>query len=113
VASGVRTDATAEALKEVLGELEGIRKPLTAEELTKGRALVISDIVDAAARTSDAARTLADLALYGRPLNEWAMLPDQLGQLNVAGLTEAAGRLFPPRTTIVIWWAIARSSSRS
>src|SRR5439155_13940259 len=40
IATAVRTDATADSVREILAELDAIRAPIPVEELEKGRALV-------------------------------------------------------------------------
>jgi zinc protease len=103
VRAAVRTDATAASLQETVNELAGIRAPLAAEEVKKGRSLVQSAIVEAFADGLAAAGLIADLVTYNLLLDFWSRVPDELIALDGDELTRAAGRLFfPDRLTIVV-----------
>jgi zinc protease len=101
--AAVRTDATAPALKETVAELAAIRAPLSRDEALKGRALVLSAIVEAFGDGAATAAALADLTTHKLPLDSWSRLPDALAALDAPALTQAAARLFEPeRLTVVI-----------
>ncbi len=100
--AAVRTDATADAVKETLAELRGIRAPLTAPELGKGRALVAQKIADEWDTGARATLALAELALTDQPLDFFSRLPPLLDALDVARLTDAAARLFLPESIVVV-----------
>ncbi|HXU74701.1 MAG TPA: pitrilysin family protein [Polyangia bacterium] len=102
-AAGVRTDATAAALKETVAEIAGMRAPLSPAELQKGRALVMHSIVEAFADGNETANYLADLAAHHLPLDDWSKLPAALAALDVAATTRVAGYAFrPDALTIVV-----------
>ncbi|MGZ3443143.1 MAG: M16 family metallopeptidase, partial [Polyangia bacterium] len=102
-AAGVRTDVTAAALAETVAEIAGMRAPLSAAELEKGRQLVMHTIVEAFGDGNDGAGYFADLAAHRIPLDAWSKLPAELGALDVATTTRAAARLFrPEELTIVV-----------
>lgn len=100
--AGVRTDVTGPALDETLRELAGMRAPLPPAELDKGRALVLSAVVEAFADGRHAATYLADVVTYGLPNDFWSKLPAALAALDVPSVTKAAARLFAAEPTIVI-----------
>jgi zinc protease len=101
--AGVRTDVTAAALKETVGEIAGMRAPLSDEELNKGRQLVMHTVVEAFGDGNDTAAYLADLVAHRLPLDSWSKLPGELAALDVAATTRAAATLFrPEELTIVV-----------
>ena len=100
--AGVRTDVTAEALKETVGEIAGMRAPLAPEELKKGQALVMHTIVEAYSDGSETASYLADLVAHRLPLDGWAKLPAQLRALDLPTLTRVAGAAFHPDALTVV-----------
>jgi zinc protease len=101
--AGVRTDATAAALKEMVAEIAGMRAPLSAAELVKGRLLVLNTIVEAFGDGSETTGYLADLAAHHLALDSWSKLPAALAALDVASLTRVAARYIrPDELTILI-----------
>jgi zinc protease len=101
--AGVRTDATAAALRETVAEIAGMRAPISAEELHKGRALVMHTIVDAFSDGSETANYLADLIAHRIPLDAWSKLPAELAALDIAATTRVAAWAFrPDALTIVV-----------
>ena len=101
--AGVRTDATAAALEQMIAEIDGIKAPLSAAELQKGRLLVMNSIVEAFGDGSETSEYLADLVAHRLSPDAWSKLPAQLGALDLASITRAAARLFhPERLTILI-----------
>ncbi|MCU1282617.1 MAG: peptidase [bacterium] len=101
--AGVRTDVTAAALKETVAEIAGMRAPLAAEELTKGRLLVMHTIVEAFGDGNETTAYLADLVAHRIALDAWSKLPGELGALDLGATTRAAARLFrPDELTIVV-----------
>ncbi len=101
--AGVRTDATAAALKETVAEITGMHAPLAAEELQKGRALVMHTIVEAFSDGNETANYLADLVAHRIALDAWSKLPAELAALDVTATTRVAGYSFrPDALTIVV-----------
>jgi predicted Zn-dependent peptidase len=101
--AAVRTDATAAALAETVGELTAMRRPLSADEVKKGRSLVLQSVVEAFSDGREATSYLADLTQHGLPLDFWSKLPAAMTALDLPSLTSAAARLFfPDRLTIVV-----------
>ena len=101
--AGVRTDATAPALKEMIAEIDGILLPLRPGELDKGRRLVLNSVVEAFGDGTETAEWLADLVAHRLSLDTWATLPQKLAGLDLPVITRAAARLFhPDRLTILI-----------
>jgi zinc protease len=103
VMTAVRTDATAPAIHEAMGELGRIRAPLGRAELAKGRALVEGGIVEAMTRRRDTAALYGELAAADRPLDLLTKLPDALAALTPAKVAQASKRLYrPDAATLVV-----------
>ena len=101
--AGVRTDATAPALKETVAEISGMRAPMPQAELDKGRSLVLQAVVEAFGDGNQTAEYLADLVTNDLPLDYWTRLPAALAALDLPTLTRAAAQLFfPDRLTVVV-----------
>ncbi|HEX9103197.1 MAG TPA: pitrilysin family protein, partial [Polyangia bacterium] len=101
--AGVRTDATAAALKEMVAEIAGMRAPLSADELEKGRLLVMHTIVEAFGDGNETTAYVADLVAHRLSLDSWSKLPAQLAALDVPAVTRAAARyLHPDALTILV-----------
>lgn len=66
-AAGVQTDKTAESLQEFFKELDGMRQPIPAEELTRAKNNEALGFPSAFETTSGMASRLADLIVYGLP----------------------------------------------
>ena len=101
-AAGVRTDATAAALKEMVAEIAGMRAPLSAGELQKGRRLVMNSIVEAFGDGNEATAYVADLVAHRLSLDAWSLLPAQLAALDVAATTRAAARYLRPDDLVIL-----------
>jgi zinc protease len=99
---GVRSDATAAALKETVAEIAGMRAPLPEAELDKGRSMMVQDLVEAFADGNQTAEELARLERFGLPLDFWSKLPATLAALDVPAVTRVAQQLFFPERLIVV-----------
>jgi zinc protease len=100
--AAVRTDVTAESLKETVAELTRMRTPLSPAEVVKGRSLVLSAIVEAFADGTQTANFLGELVTHDLPLDAWSRVPAQLEKLDVPSLGQAALRLFHPEQLIMV-----------
>ena len=67
VRTRIRTDVTAPALVDLLGELDGIRKGITAEELGKAQGAARQDVVEALETQAGTAALFASYLTLGRP----------------------------------------------
>ena len=65
--AAVQTDKTIESLREIFKELDGIRQPVPADELTKARNLETLGFPAGFETTTDMAGNLAELVIYGLP----------------------------------------------
>src|SRR5205814_8669682 len=65
--AGVQTDKTSEALKEFFNELNGILKPVPAEELARAKSYVSLRYPSSFEATGDISRRLEDALVYHLP----------------------------------------------
>lgn len=107
IATSVRTDVTADALKEALKELSLLKdpklgKPLRAEEVARARADLVQSV---GARLEYGARigsTLSELWLHGLPLNYFEQYPGLLAAESPESLTRAAAALDLEHLIIIV-----------
>jgi zinc protease len=101
--ASVFTKVTDAALGEFLKELGALGKgDITADELSKGRALLQQGLAEALSTTAGTATTYADLALYGLPLDEPVRFTRALARADAAGLRKLAVKLIDPATVTVV-----------
>ena len=101
-AAAIRTDATAEAMKEIFAELGGMRAPLPEAELRKGRALVLQKIIETFGDGAQAAFLLGELVANDQPLDTWGRLQTRLLKLDAAAVTRLADKVLPTDGWIVV-----------
>jgi zinc protease len=107
IATSVRTDVTAEALKEALKELSLLKdpklgKPIRAEEVARARADLVQSV---GARLEYGARigsTLAELWLHGLPADYFKRYPGLLSAESPESLARAASALDIEHLVIVV-----------
>lgn len=75
-------ESTAPAIKEALSEIERMRKePVTDEELADAKSSLVKRLPGAFETTGDTAGTLAWMAVYGLPLDEYATRPARIAKI--------------------------------
>jgi zinc protease len=103
VSSGVRTDVTAPAVREVFSELKRIAATrVTPAELTLAKD-AITQSLPGSFETSD--RTVANLSAlftYGLPLNYYSNLPEQISVVDAQAVQEVARKYIGPGKFVVI-----------
>jgi len=102
IQTAVRTDVTAESITEIFNELTAIRKPVSDEELAKGRNLVAQHVVETYGQGTTLALELGELTLRDRPLDTDGKLVGDLAKLDVATVTTVADRQLPSEGWIVV-----------
>ncbi len=106
VSTSVRADATAEALKEVLGELDGLAqgRPLTDDEIATAREAEIRTYPEAFEAPASIAGVLSGMVEHGLPANYLESVLPGLRQAPDALIRSAMGRLLVPgdRTILVV-----------
>jgi zinc protease len=88
--AGVQTDKTVESLREFFKELNGIRQPVPADELTRARNLEALSFPGAFETTGGMAGNLAELAIYGLPETFFNDYVPKIQAVTVADVERAA-----------------------
>ena len=103
--ASVQSEATADAIREALNELQAIRdsRPVTAEELELGRATLTRGYPRNFETAEQIGRAIAQLALYDLPLDYFSAFVPRILALTPDDLTRAAAtHIDPSRLTTVI-----------
>ncbi|AUX20787.1 peptidase M16 [Sorangium cellulosum] len=94
---------TGPAVKEILAEIERIRKePVTAEELADAKANLIRQLPARFETAGATASTLAGLAIYALPLDEFATRPARLQRITPADVQRVAQKYLVPEQLRVV-----------
>jgi zinc protease len=102
-AAGVQTDKTSEALKEFFNELNGILKPVPAEELSRAKNYVALRFPGAFETTSDISRRLEDMLVYRLPEDYFSKYVQNIQSVSAADVQRAAEKYIQPnRFSVVI-----------
>jgi zinc protease len=102
-AASVFTKVTDAALGEFLKELGALRTAeVTAEELTKARAMLQQGLAESLSTTGGTARTFAEVALYGLPLDEPVRFTRALQHTGPRQLERLAARAIDPGTITIV-----------
>src|SRR5262249_9901982 len=102
--ASVFTESTAASVTEFLNELEGLRtRPVTEEERSKRRAMLLDRIAEGLATPGGIAATFAELGLYGLPLDEPERFVAALERTSAADMQRLAlAHTDPARASILI-----------
>lgn len=99
----VQTDKTAEAVTEFFNELNGIRQPVTAEELSKAKNYVAFSFPGRFETSGDVAAAYSELIVYGLPDDYYATYVDRLLAVTAADVARVARQYIQPdRLAVVI-----------
>ncbi|RZA34762.1 MAG: insulinase family protein, partial [Lysobacteraceae bacterium] len=103
IAGSVQRNATGESVREIFRELEGVRDaPLPGAELDAARDAQVLSLPGAFETNADIGASLADIFIYGLPLDYYARLPAQLNAVTAAQVQAAARKhLVPERMTVI------------
>ncbi len=103
ITSMVRTDATAASIKEALGEVEKMRTSLpTAEELRMAKETRERSLISMFETAQQSAGSLADLFIYGFPLDYYSTLPSKLQSVDGTAVQRAAETHLAPQAMVII-----------
>lgn len=94
--AGVQTDKTADALREFFVELEGIRKPVPADELDKARNYVALGFPAEFETTRNLAQKLEELVVYNLPEQAFQHFVNDVTKVTAADIQRAAARYIQP-----------------
>jgi predicted Zn-dependent peptidase len=101
-AAGVQTDKTAEALKEFFIELDGIRKPIPADELSKAKNYVALAFPAEFETTADISGHLGEALIYNLPDDYFASYIPRVQAVTAAETQRAAERYIQPDKMAIV-----------
>ncbi|MDK6078369.1 M16 family metallopeptidase [Massilia varians] len=97
IASSVRRDATSASVREIFSEVNAMRDaPLPAAELDTARDAQVLSLPGAFETNADIGASMADIFIYGLPLDYYARLPGQLSAVTAAQVQAAARKYLGP-----------------
>jgi predicted Zn-dependent peptidase len=101
--AGVQTDKTAEALTEFFNELNGILKPVPADELARAKNYVTLRFPGTFETTGDMSRRLEDMILYHLPDDYFSNYVQNIQAVSAADVQRVAAKyILPSRFAVVI-----------
>jgi predicted Zn-dependent peptidase len=102
-AAGVQTDKTADALKEFFNELNGILKPVPADELTRAKNYVALRYPSGFETTGDISRRLEDALVYHLPDDYFSNYVQSIQAVGAADVQRVAEKYVrPDRLAVVV-----------
>jgi zinc protease len=101
-AAGVQTDKTSESLTEFFKELNGIRSPIGADELTKAKNYIALGFPAEFEATTDLARQLEELVVYRLPDDYFERYITNVIAVTAAGVRSAAEKYIEPSRLAVV-----------
>jgi zinc protease len=103
VASGVRTDVTAPAVHEVVGELTRIVETrVTPEELTLAKDAITQSLPGSFETSDRTVGNLSTIFTYGLPLNYFSNLSEQISVVDAQAVQEVAKKYIVPGKFVVV-----------
>jgi zinc protease len=100
--AGVQTDKTSESLREFFNELNGITKPIPAEELTKAKNYVALGFPADFESISDLASRLEELVVYRLPDDYFERYVANIQSVNAQAVQKAAATYIQPSKFVVV-----------
>jgi zinc protease len=102
-AAGVQTDKTSEALTEFFNELNGMLKPVPADELARARNYVALRFPGAFETTMDMSRRLEDMLLFRLPDDHFSKYVQNIQAVSAADLQRVAQKyILPAQSSVVV-----------
>ncbi len=103
VGTGVRTDVTAPAVREIFHELEALRaREISAEELSVARDSISRSLPGLFETTPITAATVRNLFVYNLPLNYYNTLPASIDGVSAADVLRVARQYLAPEKMVVV-----------
>ena len=93
---------TAEALQEFFNELNGILKPVPADELTRAKNYITLRFPSSFETTSGIARRLEDALVYHLPDNYFETFVDRINRVDANDVTRVAAKYVQPSRMITL-----------
>ena len=100
--AGVQTDKTAEALREFFKELNGILKPVGAEELTKAKNYVALSFPSEFETSGDLSAKMEEMIVYGLPDRHFGAYVDNIQKVTSAEVQKVAATYIQPQRFAVV-----------
>jgi predicted Zn-dependent peptidase len=101
-AAAVQTDKTAAALTEFFKELEGIRRPASADELSRAKNYVALRYPAGFETVGELAGKLEEKAVFGLPDDFFTSYMDRVAQVTAADVARATAQWIDPRSVVVV-----------
>lgn len=101
-AAGVQTDKTADALKEFFNELNGILKPVPADELARAKNYVSLRYPSGFESTGDISRRLEDALVYHLPDDYFSKYVQNIQAVSAADVQRVARKYVQPDNVVVV-----------
>jgi zinc protease len=101
-AAGVQTDKTADALKEFFNELNGILKPVPADELARAKNYVSLRYPSGFESTGDISRRLEDALVYHLPDDYYSKYVQNIQAVAAADVQRVARKYVQPDKVVVV-----------
>jgi zinc protease len=99
----VRTDVTAPAAKELMGELQKfVTKPSSADELAAAKEASVRSLPGRFETTSEVVRAINSIFLYDRPLDYYANLPMKFQVVTEADIARVAQAYLHPDQLVIV-----------
>jgi zinc protease len=103
VGTGVRTDVTAPAVKEIFSELERMRSTtVTGAELAMAKDSFSRSLPGQFETSANSAATLAELFVYGLPLDYYVQLPARIQAVSATDVSRVAQQYLQPERMVVV-----------
>lgn len=100
--AGVQTDKTAESLREFFNELEGIRKPVPADELSRAKNYVALGFPAEFETTGNMSARLAEMLVYRLPPDYFANFVPKIQSVTAADVQKVAEKYIEPGRLLVV-----------
>jgi zinc protease len=100
--AGVQTDKTAEAVREFFNELNGILKPIPAEELAKAKNYIALSFPSEFEAIDDLSAHLEEMMIYKLPDNYFGRYVDNIQAVTTADVQKAAATYIQPKKFAVV-----------
>ncbi len=103
VGTGVRTDVTAEAVREIFKEIEQIRAEEPSEmELSKAKAYIARSLPGSFETTPEAASSIGQIFVHELPDDYYRLLPDQIEGVAASDVRRVAGKYLKPDNAVIV-----------
>ncbi|HUR36560.1 MAG TPA: pitrilysin family protein [Terriglobales bacterium] len=103
VGSGVRTDVTGPAVKEIFNEIDKmVGVDVSTEELAIAKDSIARSLPGNFETTPSAAGSIAELFVYSLPIDYYRALPAKIQAINAADVKNAASKYLKPQSMVVV-----------